>query len=453
MHRPARIRTRIILLFASLVFSAVSGLFADDWPQWRGKNREGVWHEDGILDRFPAGGPEVKWRVPLGSGYSGPSVADGRIFVMDWTKTEGTRAMEGTERLHCFDEETGKTLWTQAWPAAYGSLMVTYATGPRATPTVDGDLVYALGAVGDLVAAKAEDGEVVWRRDFVEEYGASVPIWGTTGSPLVDGDLLITVAGAENDGKVIAYDKRTGEERWRAISSDWEMGYEQPVIIKAGGARQLIIWEPKAVFSLNPVNGEVYWSQEWDVRGGLSVATVVTDGRQLLFSQFYKGSLMMELDAHAPKAKLVWMGEGKSEMPDQTRGLHSLITTPILEGDAIYGVCSYGELRGLDARTGERLWQTDQMTRQGRWGAAFMVKNGDRWFVNNDQGELIIADFSREGYHEIDRVKLLVPNSDAAIARRREDAADVNWSHPAYANGHIVARNDSELIRVSLEAE
>jgi len=453
MHRPARIRAQIIILFPSLVFLAVSGLLADDWPQWRGKNREGVWHEDGILDRFPAGGPEVKWRVPIGSGYSGPSVADGRIFVMDWTKTEGTRAMEGTERLHCFDEETGKTLWTQEWPAAYGSLMASYALGPRATPTVDGDLVYALGSVGDLVAAKVANGEVVWRRDFVEEYGASVPIWGTTSAPLVDGDLLITVAGAESDGKVIAYDKRTGKERWRAISSNWEMGYEQPMIVEAGGVRQLIIWEPKAVFSLNPTNGEIYWSQEWDVRMGMSVATAVTDGRQLLFTQFYKGSLMMELDAHAPKAKPVWMGEGKSEQPDQTQGLHSLITTPILDGDTIYGVCSYGELRGLDATTGTRLWETGEMTRQSRWGAAFMVKNGDRWFVNNDQGDLIIARFTREGYREIDRVKLLEANSNAAVAATRMNAAGVNWSHPAYANRHIVARNDSELIRVSLEAE
>ena len=453
MHRPWRIRTQILLLPASLFLVAASASLADDWPQWRGQDREGVWHEDGILDRFPAGGLEVKWRVPLGSGYSGPSVAEGKIFVMDWTKTEGTRTMEGTERLLCFDEETGKKLWSQEWPVAYGSLMVSYATGPRATPTVDGDLVYALGAVGDLMAAKVANGEVVWRRDFVEEYDASIPIWGTTSSPLVDGDLLITVAGAENNGKVIAYDKRSGEERWRAISSDWQMGYEQPVIVEAGGVRQLIIWEPKAVFSLNPANGEVYWSQEWDVRSGMSVATAVTDGKQLLFTQFYKGSLMMELDAQAPKAELVWMGEGKSEMPDKTQGLHSLITTPILEGDTIYGVGSYGELRALDASTGERLWETDKMTRQGRWGAAFMVKNGDRWFVNNDQGDLIIADFSREGYHEIDRVKLLAPDSNAAIGPRRMFAADVNWSHPAYANGHVVARNDSELIRVSLEAK
>jgi outer membrane protein assembly factor BamB len=422
----------------------------DDWPEWRGRGRTGIWNETGVLERFPAGGLTVAWRVPIGSGYAGPAVAGGKVFVLDWTKKEGTASMEGVERLLCLDEASGKVSWTREWPVSYARIMASYAIGPRATPTVDGDRVYVLGAVGDLLAVDVATGEVAWSHDFVEEYDASVPIWGTTSAPLVDGDLLIVVAGAEPDGKVIAYDRKTGAERWRAVSSDWEMGYEQLVIVEAGGARQLIVWEPRAVFGLDPATGKQYWSEPWDVGQGMSVATPVIDDQRLLLSQFYKGSLMLELDATKPAVRRVWAGTSKSEMPGMTDGLHALITTPILDGDTIYGVCSYGELRALDAATGKRLWEDKTMTRQGRWGSAFMVKNGDRWFVNNDAGELLIVRFERDGYREIDRTKLIEPDSVAGFGPRRMFDAQVNWSHPAYANLHVIARNDKEILRASL---
>ena len=163
-----------------------------------------------------------------------------------------------------------------------------------------------------------------------------------------------------------------------------------------------------------------------------------------------RGSLMMNLDAEKPAAAKVWVGQSKSEVPGKTDGLHSLITTPIIEGDYIYGVCSYGELRCLKAATGERVWASDKMTRQGRWGAAFFVKNGDRYFVNNDLGDLIIARFSPEGYEEISRTKLIEPTTEAGFGPRRLYGGSVNWSHPAYANKHVLARNDKELIRASL---
>jgi outer membrane protein assembly factor BamB len=447
VYAPARWARTFALLVAALSPGLVAG---EDWPEWRGRGRAGLWTETGVLEKFPASGLVVAWRTPVGSAYAGPAVAGGKVFVLDWTRKEGTSTMEGSERLLCLDERTGKVLWTREWPVSYARIMASYAIGPRATPTVDGDRVYVLGAVGDLLAIDAATGEVAWSHDFVEEYDASVPIWGTSSSPLVDGDLLIAVAGAEPDGKIIAYDKKTGAEKWRSVSSDWEMGYEQLVIVEAGGARQLVVWEPRAVLGLDPATGAQYWSESWDVGQGMSVATPVTDGKRLLLSQFYRGSLMLELDAAAPGARKVWAGAAKSEMPGHTDGLHSLITTPILDGDTIYGVCSYGELRALDAATGERLWENKSMTRQGRWGSAFMVRNGDRWFVNNDAGELLIVRFGRDGYQEIDRTKLIEPTTNAGFGPRRMFDAKVNWSHPAYANLHVIARNDKEVLRASL---
>ena len=187
---------------------------------------------------------------------------------------------------------------------------------------------------------------------------------------------------------------------------------------------------------------------------GVTVATPVKSDDYLLVSQFFNGSMMMRLSGDRPAATMLWKGQSRSELPDQTDGLHALVTTPIVSGDHIYGVGSYGELRGLDARTGERLWMSGEMTAQARWSAAFMVQHEDRYFVNNDEGFLITARFTPTGYVELDRTKLIEATGSAGTRTPGGTIADraVNWSHPAYANGHIVHRNDNEIIRASLKA-
>ena len=438
----------------ALPLALVAPLSAEDWAQWRGSDRLGVWQESGILDSFPSDGLKVAWRAPVRSGFSGPAVADGRVFVLDWQEDPASRTMDGTERAVAFDEETGELLWMHEWPTTYRMLMASYAVGPRSTPTVDGDRVYVVGATGRLFCLNVDTGAVIWSKDYIAQYDTSVPTWGIASSPLVDGDKLITVVGGEPDALVVAFDKHTGEELWHAIEVVGEMGYGQPVIFEAGGARQLIIWHAAALVSLNPETGEAYWEQEWEVGAGMSVATPVKSGDYLLVSQFYNGSLMMRLNQDRPAATMLWKGSSRSEMPTDTDGLHSLITTPLIIDDYIYGVGSYGELRGLDARTGERLWMSAQMTTQARWGAAFLVKHGDRYFVNNDDGFLIIAQFTPAGYVELDRTRLIEPNGSSGIGAGPQKRWDrpINWSHPAYANKHVVHRNNTELIRVSLAA-
>lgn len=416
---------------------------AEDWPEWRGKGRVGVWNETGILDTFPPAGLRIQWRTPIHRGFAGPAVANGRVYIADFVPSE---RLKGAERVVALDEKTGAVLWTREWPVDYHGLMETYAIGPRATPTVDGDRVYEVGAKGALRCLDARTGEVLWQKDYVKDYATEVPVWGITGAPLVDGERLICLVGGEPDAKVVAFDKKTGKELWRALPSDSEPGYGQPIMVQYGTTRQLIIWHSRAVASLDPASGKVNWEQPFKLNSGLSVATPVQSGARLFLSAFYNGPMMLTLDGQTPRAELSWKGKSNSEI--QTDGLHSLISTPVIVGDYIYGICSYGQMRCLNAKTGERIWETQEVTKErARWATGFIVRNGDRFFINNDRGELIIARLSPDGYHELSRTTLITPTAQSG--NRRELGA-INWSHPAYANRHIIARNDEEVISASL---
>jgi outer membrane protein assembly factor BamB len=409
-------------------------LTADDWPQWRGPLRDGVWREDGIVDRFDGNALEIRWRTNIAGGYAGPAVADGRMYVTDRQKDQNT------ERLFCLEEKTGKPLWTYIYACRYRG--VQYDAGPRCTPTVANGKVYSVGTTGHLFCLDARSGTVIWQKDYKKDFGTAIPVWGIASAPLVDGERLIVLAGGANGATVVALNKDTGKEIWRALSEK-EMGYCPPVIFKAGGVRQLIVWVPEAVVSLDPESGKTHWRQPFRSHTGLTVATPVLDGEKLLVSTFYNGSLMMRMAADRPAATMMWRGKSDSEMV--TDGVHCLMSTPLLKDGYLYGVDSYGALRCLNASTGERIWETYQATGHDRWWNAFLVRNGDRVFIANEQGELIIARLTPKGYEEISRAKLIEPTNQV---RRR----DIVWSHPAFANRCVYARNDREIVCASLAA-
>jgi len=425
-----------ILILAMCIFIPA---FSEDWPEWRGKGRIGIWNESGILDEFSEKGLTVLWRTPIHAGFAGPAVAAGRVFVTDF---EATAGLKGTERALCLDEKSGKILWTSAWEVNYGK--ISYPVGPRATPTVDVDRVYIVGATGTLICLSTRTGDVIWQKDYAKDYGMQMPPWGITSAPLVDRDRLIAIVGGQPDAKVMAFDKMTGKEIWRALPSDSEQGYCQPVIFEVGGIRQLIIWHPSAVVSLDPLTGKVYWQQPFRINMGMTLATPVLSGTHLLVSSFYNGSMLLDITGEA--ARVLWKGKSDSEI--NTDSLHAVINTPVIDGDYIYGICSYGQFRCLDLKTGERVWETMEVTKEkARWASGLIVRQGDRYFINNDRGELIIAKLSPKGYQEISRTQLIKPTTNSG--NRRELGA-VNWSHPAYADRCVFARNDEEIVSVSL---
>jgi outer membrane protein assembly factor BamB len=319
---------------------------------------------------------------------------------------------------------------------------MSYPAGPRTTPLVSGGKVFTLGAEGNLFCLDATSGKVVWSRDFKKDFEVKTPMWGFAGHPLLEGSKLICLAGGEGS-VAVAFDKETGKELWRALTAK-EPGYSSPMICEAGGKRQLILWHPEAANSLDPETGKVYWTEPFQARSGMTIATPRKLGDQLFFTSFYNGALMLRLDAAKPAAASVWRTAKMSEK--DTTHLNAVMCTPFLEDGYIYGVCSYGQLRCLKAETGERVWETFQATTAGepvRWANAFIVKNGSRFFLFNEKGDLIMAKLSPRGYEEISRAHLLEPTNTAA-------GRDVLWSHPAFANRHMYARNDKEIICVDL---
>jgi outer membrane protein assembly factor BamB len=269
-------------------------------------------------------------------------------------------------------------------------------------------------------------------------------MWGFSGSPIIEGDALICLGSGD---VAVAFNKDTGKVLWSALKSK-EPGYSSPAVIESGGTRQLIIFYPEAVASLNPQTGQVYWSEPFSSKMGLSVATPRCEGDLLFVTSFYDGSLMLRLDRDKAAATKVWQKKGKNEAHEDV--LHAMLCTPFLRDGYIYGVSSYGQLRCLKADTGEKVWETFAATSgeggQVRWSNAFIVANGDRFFLANEHGDLIIARLTPAGYEEISRTHLIEPTN-------KDPGRLVVWSHPAFANRRIYLRNDKELVCASLAAE
>lgn len=419
------------LTLTCLLMMTSTGL-ADDWPQWGGPQRDLIWRESGIVDRLPPGKQLPRmWSTPIGEGYSGPAVADGRVYITDYILESRS------ERVLCLDAESGRILWKHEYPVGY---TISYPAGPRSTPVVDDDRVYTIGAMGHMFCFNVADGKVIWSKNFVDDYETPIPIWGMVASPLVLENQLITLVGGTPGALVVSFDKRTGKELWRSLE-DNQVGYCPPVLFEFDGIPQLIVWHPSAVSAVNPQNGKVYWEVPFDIRAGLTVPMPRQIGRRVFVTAFYNGPMMIEVEPGGQSASVVWKGSSNSEI--KTDGLHSIMPTPVVTDTHIYGVCSYGQLRCLDSQTGKRLWETTQATGQGRWWNAFIIPHEDRYFIHNEQGDLIIANLTPQGYEELSRSQLVEPTRP--VQRRM-----TIWSHPAFAMKSVFARNDREIVRVDL---
>ncbi|WP_430454847.1 PQQ-binding-like beta-propeller repeat protein [Rhodopirellula europaea] len=439
-------RARSNLLVLGMVAATTPLATADDWSGWMGDQRDGVYRESGVIESIPDSGLKPKWKASIAGGYAGPSVADGRVFVFDYARRQGEafndpgkRAdLTGDERLIVLDSETGKELWRHEYERPYS---ISYPAGPRCTPTIDGDRVYVLGSEGDLRCLSVTDGELIWSRNFPKDFSAEVPIWGFSAHPLIEGDLLYTMVGGDGQG-VVAFDKMTGEVRWKQLDSN--AGYCAPSILKQGDQKQLLVFSPTGIHGLDLLSGEPIWNVELSPMFDMSIAIPAIEGNRVYASGIRTESVMFELNENATAATELWRGE-------RDHSVFSSNSPAVFIDGVVYGTdCNVGELIAFDAKDGDRLWSTFQATKPDekrfiKHGTAFLTRIGDsnRFFVFSENGDLMIATLSKDRFEEHGRFHAIEPTQEAF-------GRSVVWTHPAYANQTVFIRNDQEIVAYSL---
>ncbi len=420
---------RPLVFVAALCLLALSAARADDWPQYRGPKRDGVWRETGIMRTFPAGGLKAAWRIEGGPGFASPVAANDRVYLFHSVIAGG----KAFERVQCIDWVTGTVKWTHNYDAGYKdwALDPKSLAGPNATPVVEGEQIYTLGQMGHVFCLDAIKGGVLWQRDLAKDF--AMKEFAGTPSPVIEGDLLILVVGGTPGATVVALDKRTGKDAWKAL--DEKPTHSSPVIVEDGDKRQLIIWTQDSVTALNPANGKTYWQHKLGTMGDYAVATPVCDNGLMLI-----GGLMLEMKIDKPGVAVLW-----PDTKAATKRIFSNTSTAFLNGEHLYSARSTGELVCIKSATGEQVWEVKTVTDSGNGASIHITPNGDAAFLYTNQGELIRATLSPRGYEETARSKIIEPTYTFG-------ARKVAWAPPAYANRCVFVRNDAEMVCVSLAA-
>ena len=375
------------------------------WSQWRGPDRAGVSSETGLAPRWPEAGPAELWRRPLGEGFSAIIVAEGRLYTQF--------ASGGNAFVASLSATDGSEIWRVRTGASFKD---SYGNGPRATPTLDGGVVYALNASGDLVAVRAADGGVMWKLDLRKSFGAKVPHWGLSGSPLIEGDLLIVNAGGDAGRSVLALDKKTGKLRWSA--RDDKAGYAAPIAMTVAGVRQVLVFVGDKIVSLNPADGTTYWELGWKTDWGVNATTpILLEGDRVFLSTGYdKGAIMLKLrkEGDGVVAEELW----------RSREMRNKFSSSVLYGGMLYGF-DEGTLKCVDPDKGTTLW------RQRGLGHGSLFAVDGKLIVLSDRGKLVLADATPEGYIELGAVQAFKTKT---------------WTVPTLAGGRLYIRDEKEIV-------
>jgi outer membrane protein assembly factor BamB len=408
-----------------------TALRAEDWPQWRGLHRDGVWHETNILQSFPPEGLKILWRVPVGVGFSSPVVAQGRVYVTD---SHVTRT-NARERVHCLNAATGKTNWIHLYDVAYPEYGADpdHPFGPVATPVITDGKIFTYGRMSDLLCLDAVTGRALWRHALPKEYGTNEDLRGPNSSPIVESNLVIVTIAKSPQVSIVAFDKDSGRQVWEAL--DEIPSNTSPIVIDSAGRRQLIVWAYKSVAALDPLTGHILWRQNVPEWGNYAVSTPVWKDDLLLMS-----GLMLKLNRDQPGASVLW--------PDEMRPLRIYLSdtsTPLLQDGLAFLPTRKGELLCRDAITGKQLWQTNEVSETKNGASIHMtaVPSIRGVFIFTDRGDLLLSRLTAAGYQELGRFHLLEPTAEYGQQK-------MSWVPPAFSGQRIFARNDKELVCASL---
>lgn len=391
----------MIQSFLRATFALTAGVAltvsAEDWPNWRGPNFNGISNEKNWASSWPAEGPPVLWKAPVGIGFSSVAVSGGRIFTLGY--------LEEKDVVWCLDAATGKVLWKHAYDADLGDKF--FEGGPTSTPTVNGDVVYTSSRWGDVFCFEAASRKIRWSKNLQKETGLRIPDWGFSGSPVVHENLLLLNLGDAG----IAVEKDTGKIVWSSANKD--AGYSTPLRFTHGGETFAIIANGKSYVAVNAKTGKEAWRIAWPTQYGVNAADPVLEGDHIFISTGYgKGAGLFKLTGGQPEA--VW----------QSKELRTQMNPSVLLDGFLYGIDGdttiKATLKCVELKSGAVKW-----SEAGIGSGSLMAADG-KLIVLTDRGELIIAEASPERFKAIARAQVLGGKC---------------WTVPVLANGRIYCRN------------
>ena len=388
----------------------------DDWPQFLGPTRDGVYHGADISTAWPAGGPPVRWRLPIGAGFSGPVVAAGRVILF--------HRLDNQETITCLNARNGKPIWSFDYPTHYKDDFG-FDNGPRATPAVTGGRVYTYGAQGMLLCLDFETGQEVWRVDTAARFGSAKGFFGRACSPLVDaGRVLMNIGGHPNAG-LIAFDAATGKVLWTA--TDHQASYSSPITADIGNQQHAFFFTREGLVDVEPATGRVRFEHRWRARikASVNAATpLVVDDLVFVSTSYQTGAVVLRINGD--RGEKLWSG---------TTILSNHYATSIHANGFLYGFDGRQEakpnLRCVEMKTGKVRWSRD------RFGGGTITRFGNHLLIVGENGTLTCADTS--------------PDAFKTTAVTTQTLSGTVRAYPALADGHLYVRNETTLYCVNLQ--
>ena len=395
----------VVLAAAVLLFAFAAPALAQpdaSWPQWRGPNRDGISKETGLLKQWPAQGPALVWKASgAGSGYSSFSIANGRLYTMG---VRGDR-----EYVIAFDITNGKEVWSTPHGSAFRN---DRGDGPRGTPTIDGDRLYALGGSGDLSCMDAKTGKIVWTKNVLREFGGSNIQWGISESPLVIGNKVLVNAGGRN-ASIVALNKDNGAVIWKSQSD--EAGYSSAIPLQVNGGTQVVFFTAQRALGLDVNDGKLLWEYGHPANRTANVATPIARGNRVFISSGYgTGGGLVEIKADNKAQELYF-----------TRDMRNHHSSSVLVGDYLYGF-SESILTAMKFDTGEIAWRDRSV------GKGSLVYADGNLYCYSENGVVGLVEATPTGYHEKGRFRI-------------QQGELPTWTHPVVAGGRLYLRDQDTI--------
>ncbi|MEX2142292.1 MAG: PQQ-binding-like beta-propeller repeat protein [Pirellulales bacterium] len=411
LHNPRSIVLVVCLALVGLVAAAA------DWPQWRGPQRDGISRETGLLKQWPKEGPKLLWQIEnLGDGYSTPAVVGDRLYVM-------CNPTEKDELVHALSIKDGSQIWATRVGGVGENPAGQNYPGTRATPTVDGALLYVLGSDGDLACVERSSGNIQWQKNLRSDFGGQPGRWAYAESPLIDGDVLVCTPGGA-DATIVALDKKSGEAIWKsAVPGGDEAAYASVIIVETDGIKHYVQFLQKGLVGVDARTGEFRWRYEKTAQGSpANIPTPVAQGG-MVYSASNRGgggSVRLNVTADGVVAEEVYF----------SKSLPTSIGGAVLLDGYLYGTTGQSTLC-VDFKSGDVKWQERGI------GAGAMLYADGRLYVHGENGDVALIEATPEEYHERGKFK---PSGQPKRGSREQA-----WTYPVVANGRLYIRDKNVL--------